>query len=643
MRKPALYLVACLLGIGALGVWVLGLGGASGSGGAVGPSATSEAPGLRQEPALMKPSLPNAPAGRRVPQAAALAARGLVDVGVTVKIVSSSAASVPIAGVELQLWVLDEESYLEEGWEPFFARPTASARTDAQGIARLPLRGPSGYYCRIADPKLCLVGDAMLRISPGAHSFTLAATRAVPLHGRILSTENSLRGELGEWLGGLPVEGALVYVTQNTWVIFGRSPPQGERPDVFAPTNLLTARTDRDGYYTIGGFLPRSGVQVGACAPGHAGAESVEFTAEFGEAVEVPDIVLGEVGGLLLTVRSRQGPVPGAYVNVYSERDLLERVVRYTADGLGRLVVTGLPPGATHITSGTPGFAETVTESFPVIPGLVRRDIVLERGVTLNGRVRGTDEAPVEGALVTLTEEQRSRSVRCDAAGEFQFPDVCSTHPATLEVEARDFLPASSKVAVGAARQFREVSLRRGGSLELEVRSAAGELVESFELLSPNPQGEQFSQARKFSGPRPALIQGLKQGRCDVVVRAGAEVGWVRDFTLTGQPGARLRVELEPLHTLRGKLVDGFTGGPLAGVLVSCEPESLFPLDWTLTDSAGRYELRVFDGGVLNFSRAGYEGGTYELPLKSTVTVIHPSSGAEGPWWLDAAGSGAGR
>jgi protocatechuate 3,4-dioxygenase beta subunit len=258
--------------------------------------------------------------------------------------------------------------------------------TDAQGAYQVFPITP-GNYAVSAVESSHVPGRDVVAIGVGVPETTkdFALIAAQPF---------TIKGKVTDAAGGVGLPGATVGVT-------------GARS--------MQVQTDSNGHYSLS-MNPRSYDGPYTIATNDAGyaQETISRTIPNGATITKDFTLqrLGWMGGLVLD--ENQQIVAGATITVGS--------VSVRSNDRGRYVLTGLTPGANHVTVSAFGF-DTDPETVTILSGTgVTRNFILVRGsAVITGTVTdGEEEGPLSGVIVHVG----TVSTKTDADGNYTFSNI---------------------------------------------------------------------------------------------------------------------------------------------------------------------------------------------------------------------------
>jgi large repetitive protein len=313
----------------------------------------------------------------------------------------------------------------------------------------------------------------------------------------------------------------------------------------------------------------------------------------------------------------------------------------------GRFSIQGLAPNTYQVTVGMSGF---VSQTFRlVIPPGVTTDLGTVRlvmsadTITLLGTV--TDEAtgrPIPEAEVTIVDS--NQTARTDFAGTYVIADIklreFTAKAAAADYIGKTFLVSQSGVRGAAWDQTMNITLAplvtKGSLTGTVVDAATGQPVSGAILTCADDQA--VSTATDGAGvfTLPAVPMGMRQV---IVSRDGYTQ---RTLTTAITAGAVNNAGAIPLSVvplpaaIRGKVANGATGGPLAGVEIRVSGAQDRQ---TVTAADGAFGLDAVAAGTVTVSaaRSGYYPARFTAPLEpGGILVFNPPLYATLPILVDA-------
>jgi hypothetical protein len=492
--------------------------------------------------------------------------------------------------------------------------------------------GEDGRYRMTGLPATTV---AISAARPGATLHSIAAVR-LPEVARldiVLPPATLLEGRVTMAETGEPVDGALVVAAIGNGFDSQRQ--------------TFRATTAADGRYRISGLPPvrLQGVEVYRDGLAQVfGDEDLDVTLREAKPTTV-DVRMRVATELTGTVRGPEGPVHGAEVYAGDARAVTEEdgSFRLWPAVHGELEVRARAPG--H----QPGAVE-VRGSGPV-------RIVLARGLTIEGVVRGPDGAAVAGARVFAAYYRHTEEVRTDGEGRFVFSTVPDGGGASVQVFAEGFREFRLD-DVGLPKEPLEITLLEKPEIVVRgtVRVARGPMPESCVVVVTDHHGSfDLGLDVPLSWDVPPGVPVGEDGRYEVRFapeEKGIEVRAVAPGCAPAKPVV-IKVDpdrdeyeadlaLDPGHPVEAVVVDAATGEPVAGaaVVVAVPGEGGSHIDWmdgpppptvhAVSDDAGRVRVDHVPAGryVLGVSAAGYVAARpgFRAPRSSPLRVeISPS------------------
>ncbi len=379
----------------------------------------------------------------------------------------------------------------------------------------------------------------------------------------------------------------------------------------FEPSEIGTYRLAS---VTADGFLP--------FAP-EWGRSPITFNARVGERIEDVVLMLSPAVEYVGVVLDRDDkPVAGADVRLLNAAEGVTALAplpdRFTSDDRGEFRFRA-PEGA-WLEANHPSFSAgraylgqyaLASRRLEIHLSALRPSVELE---SIAGRVLDPQGTPIEGASVSVRSRGRRRQgrfhpdVRSNPDGQFQITDLW---PAEYDLRASypGYAPAKAdSIPSGSSSVVLKLSL--GTRLSGTVRDAATRApIAAFTLSLQRVRGplsrDALTSVAFMDGQGKYEISGLPPGNYAAIV-AGYGYSPSAEAIFTNEEGPSDKLidfDLKKGAELFGRVVDRKSGAALAraqvyleGQLSSASVISL--LSSTVTDSAGRFELRGLAGGL---------------------------------------------
>ncbi|MBS1150937.1 MAG: hypothetical protein H6Q89_2635, partial [Myxococcaceae bacterium] len=308
---------------------------------------------------------------------------------------------------------------------------------------------------------------------------------------------------------------------------------------------------------------------------------------------------------LRVSVREGNAPVGGASVTVSpvsSETDL-----NTVSDEAGLAMISGLDTGSYQVTVQSPEFRQPPIAVVNLIEGrTVSLDVVLDRGLTLTGRVVDGRGAPVPGAEVAT--EPWSSSAPSDEEGRFTLTAL--DPDGTYQIEAtNDSLQSAPLRIKGPQPALQLVMLPRPMVSGRVVEAVTGVPLTRFEVDSQPieaPDGR-FSVPMRAEGQRVLITisaDGFETVSWEGAVDASRDIGAVR--------------------LAKAKVVEGVVrdarGNPVAGAVVTSD--SIDEEVTSGTDGSFRLALSQFEPGSPLVAQRGQLRGSAPIQLGRLIEII---------------------
>lgn len=367
-------------------------------------------------------------------------------------------------------------------------------------------------------------------------------------------------------------------------------PPAGAGP----PVEGVSAS---DGRFELGGLRPGT---YGAVARAHGHRDSARLEVVV-EAETAPiELVLRDGARVLGRVLGPDGgPAVGATVQVAEPRGAVETGPRDETDAEGRYRLEGVEPGRRLLEARHPRYPPRRLQ-VEVAPGENHRDLLLEHGGEVSGRVVSASGAPLGGATVELAgggPPTASATSRGD--GTFRLDGVA---PGIYRVEARHSGHAPARlegVEVGPdGVAGLEVVLEPGATLAGRVLGLEPEALGRLEVRATDATRDLLRGTVDYAGRY--RVDGVSPG--DWWVSGELPDGRTAEAAVTvlpGEPRVTADLEFSREERLRGRVL--LAGEPLADAEVTLAEAGSHPGATAFTDRDGRFTLSEApsDGGLL--------------------------------------------
>lgn len=431
-----------------------------------------------------------------------------------------------------------------------------------------------------------------------------------------------------------------------------------------SPTGYFSARTDKNGEYTIT-RLPAGAYRVrfSACGagdyamewwndqPGFATADEITLTP--GETRGGIDAELAPAAAITGRVTDARGdPIPDICVVAQSAT---ASYLGQVTDSSGAYTIGGLPAATYRVQFTACGTGNYVTEywddrpdsatadSFALAAGETRGGINAElaAGATISGRVTSAGGAPLQGACVSVQAKTSGANVgwaTTDADGSYAVPrlrageyrvrfEACGS--GNVVEEWWDDKPSATAadvitVATGERRAGVDASLAAGAMISGRVQGGTGPLQGAC-VSAQGTSGTTASKSASTNAAGEYAIAGLPAGTYKVkftACSAGNYAGeWWDDKPSTeaadpitlaaGASRADVDASLADGATISGRVRS--TSGPLQGVCVTAQtvPYVDTGYGYATTNSAGEYAISRLPAGAYKVHFSACNAGNY--------------------------------
>ncbi|NVB37592.1 carboxypeptidase regulatory-like domain-containing protein [Pseudenhygromyxa sp. WMMC2535] len=415
------------------------------------------------------------------------------------------------------------------------------------------------------------------------------------------------------------------------------------------------SRTDTDGSFVIAGLLPGR-YEVNAGGRGWGGGrpspeQPVSVTLD-NESVDGLRLVLPAVGGVRGRVIDTSGqPVAGVDIQVQSGDRRRRGASSTRSDEAGKFELHELRPGELRVvarkggsTMRAPGTTDDDDQGALVnieANAVTEVELVVARhDRELRGRVVDADGGPVVDAFVSA-QRMSDRTGASGSRENFMVRSAWRDTPALTDQDGRfvlDQLPEGTFLVFAQRKGGGEASVEGvspGDDVELVIQEGAslagvvrvaneGALPDRFEL---SIHGEAQSVWRRESFFRTQgrwQIADLPAGHYEISVTSELGNAAAEAELDAGQQLEGIELTLQPLLTLRGRVVDLESGEPIPSIQVLANtsgPSVPDPERKNISDEDGRFVLEGVPSGMVNMMVMPLTGGesSYEtqwLPLE---------------------------
>ncbi len=367
------------------------------------------------------------------------------------------------------------------------------------------------------------------------------------------------------------------------------------------------APTGADGRFRLRGLFALQMYEIIAAREGHAPARLLARAPAAGGQAPPLRLVLSPGRSAAGRVVDPEGrPVAGVEVGLWhvaagggGARWPVEQSARGASDAAGRFQLRHLAAGDYELHLARAGFADALPLPVAVPEGsgeIALGDLVLERGLALEGRVVGPKGSPVEGAAVQATiwpaggvrtyhPTLGEKETRTDAGGHFRIADLRRGSRVDVHVYHRDYSNGEAEELELPLSEPLLIELRPGGSLAIQVADPDGEPVagatvgsftETMVAMGSDPVQRTSGYATYgTTGADGSFLLDLGSGLLNLLISApGYEERRLPGVEVPAGAQGRLDVVMRPKQgaTLVGRVTDD-AGQPLAGFRVTAAPE----------------------------------------------------------------------
>jgi len=444
-----------------------------------------------------------------------------------------------------------------------------------------------------------------------------------------------------------PVQGATVKLSMDA--MMGESLAMDWFANKETSGKFLTTTTDAKGAYTFRGVDPGRNYYMMANHPEYSAVQEEGLRVPKSGEVRAPDLILRTGSVFRGYVSDTTGaPIADAEINIDSaymmsfEMASPDRLSART-DGQGFFEFKNVSAGPRTISAWADGFERQIhhDRTFTGETGEVQEmNFTLNLGQPIVGRVFGPDNEPVAGAKIYAinygSNVQSRGETLSDEQGNFQINGLAQSSY-ILMVQAKGYRMArQNRVAAGDVNV--ELAMLRQSSLTGRVYDLATNApVRDFKvsLLHVNtaipiqgsaPMTYEPTEVRETirgSEDGSFTLVGVDPGTFAIKVTASGYASTVTDsFTVVDGSGAPpLAIALTKGGSIRGRVVDGATGKPIAGATIATRdgdlPEAMATDPFLQDMVAARVtERKVRSGSEGMFEAKLLNPGRYRLQIE---------------------------
>ena len=243
----------------------------------------------------------------------------------------------------------------------------------------------------------------------------------------------------------------------------------------------------------------------------------------------------------------------------------------------GQFTVDALSPGFLRLLVVKDGYADSIVE-LPADPGARARlkDVTLSPGGSIVGKVLDVAVRAVSGALVSVEDRWRHRTVASNGSGNYAVPDVSpGTRSVTKYVRGGGASQAESRsVSVISGKSVR-VDVGGEGTLVRGIVRRAGDVLPGATVLSYSAvsrQNDVRSTMTTLDGSYTLRVN--DPGSTHWLQVQFGSISFRQSFDVPeGREEIVLDVDIPP-DTLRGCVIDEDDGHPLTNVRVTAQPDN---------------------------------------------------------------------